>query len=461
VAGRLLSGSGRLDAIVGGGLPENAIHLIAGAPGSGKTILAEQYAFANATAERPAVYLSTVSEPLDKLVRFGQTLDFFDVASVGERVFYESLGEDLEEGGLPRTLERLRAVLRERHPGVLIIDSFKALAAYAESHRDFRSFLFELATDTSAVAGSSFWLGEYDLETISGEPEAAVADSIISLGYRQSGQRSSRVIEVIKLRGSNYLSGRHAYRISAAGLNAFPRLADTVDASGYDLGAERASTGIDALDDMLTDGYWPGSSTLCAGPSGVGKTLMGLHFIVAGVAAGEAGIIASLQENPTQLGRIARAFGWTLDDSVTMMYRSPVDLYVDEWIYELLDAVDRVGAKRILIDSLTDVLFASGDEIGFREYMYSLIQRCSRTGVSLFMTTELPDLFAVNRLSEYGVSHLSDNVLILQYLRDESSIRRAVTALKTRASSNDPRVREFRIGSEGITIVGTPGHPPS
>ena len=454
---RLLSGSGRLDAILGGGLPGNAIHLIAGAPGSGKTILAEQYAFANATAERPAVYLSTVSEPLDKLVRFGQTLEFFDLASVGERVFFESLGEDLEEGGLPRTLERLRAVLRERHPGILIIDSFKALAAYAATHRDFRSFLFELASDTSAVAGSSFWLGEYDLDTISGEPEAAVADSILALGYRQSGERSSRLLEVIKLRGSNYLSGRHAYRISATGLSVFPRLADSVDASNYDLGAERASTGIDALDQMLTDGYWPGSSTLCAGPSGIGKTLMGLHFIVAGASAGEPGIIASLQENPTQLTRVARAFGWTLDDSVTMMYRSPVDLYVDEWIYELLDAIDRLGAKRVLIDSLTDVLFASGDEIGFREYMYSLIQRCSRTGVSLFMTTELPDLFTVNRLSEYGVSHLSDNVLILQYIRDESTIRRAITALKTRASNNDPRVREFQIGSEGITIDDTDG----
>jgi circadian clock protein KaiC len=454
---RLLSGTGRLDAILGGGLPANAIHLIAGTPGSGKTILAEQYAFANATAQRPAVYLSTVSEPLDKLVRFGQTLEFFDVAAVGERVFYESLGEDLEKGGLPRTLERLRTVLRERHPGILIIDSFKALAAYAPTDRDFRGFLFELAAETSAVAGSSFWLGEYDLDTISGQPEAAVADSILGLGYRRSGDRSSRLLEVLKLRGSNYLSGRHAYRITAAGVSAFPRLADTVDASPYDLGAERASTGIDALDEMLTDGYWPGSSTLCAGPSGIGKTLMGLHFIVAGAAAGEPGIIASLQENPTQLTRVARAFGWKLDDSVTMMYRSPVDLYIDEWIYELLDGIDRLSAKRVLIDSLTDVLFASGDEVGFREYMYSLIQRCSRRGVSLFMTSEIPDLFAINRLSEYGVSHLSDNVLILQYIRDDSTIRRAMTALKTRATSNDPRVREFRIGPEGITIDDTPG----
>jgi circadian clock protein KaiC len=456
VSDRLSSGSERLDAIFGGGLPGNAIHLIAGPPGSGKTIFAEQYAFANATVERPAVYLSTVSEPLDKLVRFGQTLDFFDVASVGERVFYESLGEDLEEGGLPQTLERLRAVLRERHPGILVIDSFKALAAYADTHRDFRGFLFELAADTSAVAGSSFWLGEYDLNTISGEPEAAVADSILALGTQRSAERSTRLLEVIKLRGSNYLSGRHAYRISAVGFSVFPRLADTVDVSNYDLSDERVPTGIQALDQMLNDGYWPGSSTLCAGPSGIGKTLLGLHFIVAGAVAGEPGIIASLQENPIQLSRVARAFGWRLDGLVTMMYRSPVDLYVDEWIYELLDAIHRLGAKRVLIDSLTDVLFASGDEIRFREYMYSLIQRCSRAGVSLLMTTELPDLFAVTHLSEYGVSHLSDNVLVLQYIRDESTIRRTITALKTRASSNDPRVREFRIGPAGIAIDDSP-----
>ncbi len=449
---RLRSGSPRLDAIVGGGLPGNAIHLIVGPPGSGKTILAEQYAFANATVERPAVYLSTVSEPLDKLIRFGQTLEFFDVASVGQRVFYESLGEDLEQGGLQRAVERLRTLLRERHAGIMIIDSFKALAAYAPTRRDFRSFLFELTADASAVAGSTFWLGEYDLDTISGEPEAAVADSILGLGSRRSGERSSRVLEVVKLRGSNYLSGRHSYRISAAGVSVFPRLADTIDPSNYDLGAERLSTGIDALDEMLKDGYWAGSSTLCAGPSGIGKTLMGLHFIVAGTVADEPGIIASLQENPTQLTRAAQAFGWTLDDSVTLMYRSPVDLYVDEWIYELFDAIEQSGAKRVLIDSLTDVLFASGDELRFREYMYSLIQRCSRAGVSLFMTSELPDLFSVTRLSEYGVSHLSDNVLVLQYLRDESTIRRAITALKTRASGNDPHIREFRIGREGITI---------
>jgi circadian clock protein KaiC len=137
------------------------------------------------------------------------------------------------------------------------------------------------------------------------------------------------------------------------------------------------------------------------------------------------------------------------------MYRSPVDLYVDEWVYDLLAAVERTGARRVLIDSLTDLRFALPDEIRFREYMYSLIQRFSRHGVSLFMTSELPDLFQATHLSEFGVSHLSDNLVLLQYIREESVIRRALTVLKTRASRHEPAIREFEITPEGI-VLGEP-----
>ena len=134
------------------------------------------------------------------------------------------------------------------------------------------------------------------------------------------------------------------------------------------------------------------------------------------------------------------------------MYRSPVDLYIDQWVYDLLEAVERSGARRVLIDSLTDLQHAAPDEARFREYMYSLLQRFSRQGVSLFMTSELADLFDVSRLSEFGVSHLSDNVVLLQYIREAAAVRRALTVLKTRASRHEPQIREFRITSEGILL---------
>jgi circadian clock protein KaiC len=84
--------------------------------------------------------------------------------------------------------------------------------------------------------------------------------------------------------------------------------------------------------------------------------------------------------------------------------------------------------------------------------MYSLVQRFSRQGVSVFMTSELPDLFHVRRLSEFGVSHLTDNVVLLQYTRDGATVRRALTLLKTRASRHEPEIREFRIVPEGIVL---------
>jgi circadian clock protein KaiC len=455
---RLPSGIPRLDGILSGGLPANSINLVIGEPGSGKTILAQRYAFTNGTVERPALYCSTVSEPLDKIVRFGQTMSFFDVAAVGGRVLYDDLGQYLARGGLPAVLDRLETLSRERRPGVLVIDSFKALTPYATDDRDYRSFLHELAGAVSATTAASLWVGEYARDEVVTAPEFAVADSVVALGTRSFGDRSARVLEVLKLRGSDYIAGQHGYRLTDDGLDLFPRLADPRDESPYVLAAHRGPIGT-ALDEMVGEGYWAGAATLCAGPSGVGKTIMGLEFIVRGAARDEPGIVASLQENPTQLARVSSGFSWSLDGRIDVMYRSPVDIEIDEWVYELLDRIERLGARRVLIDSLVDLHFAArGDEVRFREYMYSLTQRCSRAGVSLFMTTELPELFDVARLSDYGVSHLADNVLLLQYRRVDGDVRRSVTLLKARATRNATQVREFTIGPDGIALGDVLGH---
>jgi circadian clock protein KaiC len=452
---RLLSGHPRLDAVLGGGLPVHGINVVIGLPGSGKTILAQQYVFANATPERPALYLSTVSEPLEKIIRYGQTLDFFSTEAVGSAVFYEDLGSILNDGGLDAVSERIGELMRERRPGMIVIDSFKALSAYADA-TGFRGFLHELAGRLSAFPVDSFWIGEYAGDAMADAPEFAVADSVIALATSRIGDRESRTLRVLKLRGSLSSSGAHAYRITSGGISVFPRLADPGEIDEYVLSDVRISSGIAALDELLAAGYWPGASTLCAGPAGSGKTLMGLHFIYNGARAGDPGIIATLQENPVQLERILGGFGWGLEEpAVELMYRSPVDVYIDEWVYDLLDTVERVGARRVLIDSLSDLQFAAPDPIRFREYIYSLSQRLSRQGVSLFMTSELPDLFHTTRLSEFGVSHLSDNVVILQYVRDSATVRRALTVLKTRASHHQPQIREFTITPEGI-VLGQP-----
>jgi len=353
---RLSSGSDRLDTILGGGLPRNGIILIGGSPGSGKTILAQQYVFHNATSDRPAMYLTTVSEPLEKLLRYGQSLDFFDPSALGTRVIYEDLGRTLNEVGLAGALECITELLKRNRPGLVVIDSFKALQTYAADPETFRGFLHELAGRLSAMPITSFWVGEYNTRDTSDAPEFAVADAILSLGTEREADRDRRILSVIKLRGSESLSGKHAYRLSSAGLHAFPRMADLANLERYDRKQERMSSGVPALDAMLSDGYYRGASTLVAGPSGVGKTLLALHFLFAGAERGETGLMATFQENPTQLERILNGFSWSLDDpGIHLMYRTPVDLYLDEWVYDLLDTVHHTGATRVAIDSLGDL----------------------------------------------------------------------------------------------------------
>jgi circadian clock protein KaiC len=453
---RFSSGDRHLDTILGGGLPPNAVNMIIGLPGSGKTILAEQYMFHNASEHRPGLYLSTVSEPFDKILRYGQSLDFFDAEAVGTRVFFDDLGQALNEGGLDAVLARTRDLVMQRRPGLIAIDSFKALAAYAPDAQSYRRFLHDIAGTFTAFPASTFWVGEYEEHEIGTAPEFAVADAVISLTTRRQSERAVRHLEIRKLRGTGFMAGQHAYRIASDGLHVYPRLAESLAPAPYDLHPQRISSGIPALDEMLAEGYWPGASTLVAGPSGSGKTLMGLHFIFNGAAAGEPGIIATLQENPTQLNRIVAGYGWSLPaESVELMYRSPVDLYLEEWFYDLLEAIERTGARRILIDSVQDLRRAAADELRFREYLYSLLQRCSNQQISLMMSLETPQLFGISAISDDGISHLSDNVILLQFVRHQARLQRAITVVKTRASSHEPEIREFKIAPEGI-VLGQP-----
>jgi circadian clock protein KaiC len=370
-------------------------------------------------------------------------------------VFYDDLGDVVvHQDGLAAVSERIDALIKQHRPGIIVIDSFKALRTFAASDADFRRFLHDLAGRLTALAVSSLWVGEYEPGEATNCPEFAVADAVIGVETKRTSERSVRYLSVRKLRGSNFLSGDHVYRITSDGLVLFPRLADPRDTEMSMAVGERLSTGIAALDDALEDGYWSGSTTLIAGPSGAGKTLMGLHFVYAGAARDENSVFVTLQESRGQLARVISRFGWTIDDPhVTIMDRSPVDMYIDELIYEVLDQMKAVGARRLVIDSLNDLMAAAApDPMRLREFLYSLVQRCAQHGINAMFTYETMELFRITRLSELGMSHIADNVILLQHVQDGSQMKRALSVLKARGSKNSSVISEFQISSDGITL---------
>ena len=207
-----------------GGIPVNTINVVMGAPGTGKTILAEQIAFANATPESPAIYLTTLSEPLEKVIAHGQTHRFFDLDKVGVSVFYEDLGVTLRESGVEKFPEIVTEILSPGDPRLLFIDSFKALNELLADALQRRTVIYDLASVLSAYHCTSFLIGEYAHETMTELPEFAIADMVIQMMKRSTNVREQRFLRVEKLRSSSSMPGMHAFSINEAGVTVYPRL---------------------------------------------------------------------------------------------------------------------------------------------------------------------------------------------------------------------------------------------
>jgi circadian clock protein KaiC len=457
---RITSGSEDLDFILGGGFPENSINLIMGLPGTGKTILAERAVFANATPEKAALYVGTVSEPIDKVLRYVQGFSFFDAEKIGESIVYVDLSTVLCSDGLKGFVKAATDLIKEQKPALLVIDSFKALHAFESSTEEFRRCITELSLTLSSLAVTSFLVGEYSTHEQGELPEFAIADGILELVLQKVGVRDVRYLRVIKERGSAFFEGEHAFGLSSEGLEVFPRVVVSDMDERYEPSEDRSLTGVEVLDMMVAGGYWRGSSTVVFGPPGCGKTLLGLQFLMKGIEAGEKAMIATMQENPSQLRRIMRGFGWDMDSAIEsgmleLFYTPAVDIYIDEFVSKVSRRARAAGVSRLMVDSLNDLQAASPSPDRFRDFMYSFVQDMSVSGISLFMTQEVRDLFSTSVLSEFGISHMSDNVLLIHYLRQESEIKRAISAIKTRSSEHDPRIRQFVITSDGVKIGDT------
>jgi circadian clock protein KaiC len=453
---RLKTGNSNLDEILHGGFLSNTINVVMGAPGTGKTILAEQLVFANATAEEPALYLTTLSEPLDKFIQHGQSYVFFDSARVGETVFYEDLGAMIRERGIGALAEIVTELLTTRKPRLIVIDSFRALNELIETPQERRTIVFDLASVLTAYRCTTFLIGEYSSTMMTDLPEFAIADSILLLLKQSTGVREQRFLRLEKLRGSGSIPGMHAFNISPEGILLFPRLLTPEVSPIYTSNLERVNTGMAGLDNMIEKGFWRGSTTLVAGPTGSGKTIIGLHFIREGVLNNEPCVYVGFQENPIQLSRVMRNFDWDpealfTNNAFELMYRSPVEMQLDSVATELFSRVREGQAKRVVIDAIGDLKKSSSDVQRFSDFMYALTQWFATKNVTCLLLYELHNLFDVPQISDEEISNMSDNIVLLGFTRS-AEMDRTIRIIKTRGSAHDHREHVLQITSTGISI---------
>jgi circadian clock protein KaiC len=455
-AERMKSGNAEADHILGGGFPMNSINIIMGHPGSGKTIFAEQLIFDNASDDRPIIYFSTLSEPQAKVVRYLQGFRFFDETKLGTQVLYEDIGAKLSEDGIGALLPLLRQTIKSLSPKIIVIDSFKAVHDLAESAADRRRLVYEMTALLTAYGTTAFLLGEYTEDDILRYPEFAVADGIVEMSRRRLGNRDERYFRVYKLRGSRYLEGAHAFRITDSGLDIYPRLVSPAMPEGYEPATERISTGVRGLDAMLGGGVWRGTTTLLAGPSGAGKTTIGLQFALEGTRLGEPTLYMNFQENPSQLMRTIRNLGVDLEDAqshgLDLVYASPVELQIDSIIVDMFRRIRQRGVRRLVIDALGDLATAATDPQRLHDYLYALVQHFAVSTITSVLNFETSGNVISAQGTQHATSYLSDNIVLLT-VDGEERTRRAIRILKTRGSAHDMRVREVEISAAGLAIL--------
>jgi len=457
------SGVRGLDDILGGGLPEYSFNIIAGAPGSGKTTLAHQFVFANATRQRPALYFTVLGEPAIKMLRYQQQYSFFDEAKLNESIRFINLSEIVAEKSLDAVLEEIAKEVAAANPGLVVVDSFRSvLRKHADraNELELQSFVQRLAMLLTSYQATTFLIGEYTESEVRENPVFTVADGLFWLSQIVERNSVVRKLQIIKLRGQASVPGLHTVRITDSGLQAFSRTRGLVNKATTPRRGPRLSMGIPELDALMGGGIYAGDSLLIAGPSGTGKSVLATQFIAAGLRQGESAIIVLFEERPTKYAGRATGLGLNLQTpqrtgKLEILYLRPLDLSVDETMQEILDAVERTGAKRLVIDSLVgfEMALAPGFRADFRESLYRMIAALTGVGVTIVSTVEIEDNFTSFQFSHYAISFLTDDIIRLRYVEIDGQLRKIVVVVKMRGGNHSKDVREYVITKKGVVVI--------
>jgi circadian clock protein KaiC len=464
--GSLATGVPGLDVLLCGGLTEYSFTLIAGAPGSGKTTLAHQIMFSLANPERRAIFFTVLGEPPLKMLRYQQQFGFFDMAKVGPCIRYVNLADDLRAGHFNGVLERMMREVEDFGPGLVFVDSFRSVVQTAragnEGMSDLQRFVQELGSRMATWQATTFLIGEYSQADIEANPIITVADGMITLYQAEEDNSALRKLRVNKMRGQGHMTGSHTMRIADDGIRVYPRLLppladDRVPGVPVDRNARRISTGTAGVDELMHGGLPQGHTMLVSGPTGAGKTIMATRFLQAGAARGEKGVALFFEKGTARL-RNAELAEIIQEGHVTILESRSLSLSVEELMDDMCTAIDRTGATRVVIDSLSEIGLFLAPEVrkDLRVAVFRTLSELAKRGVTALVTVGMEDDYTRLTFSPDEMCFLTDAVLSLRFVEYEGALRKYMTVVKVRGVDHSTELREYRITGQGVEVNALP-----
>ena len=447
-----------LDAVLCGGFLQGGLYMVQGPPGMGKTVLSNQIIYSRAAQGDRALFITVLGESHGRMMAHLRPMRFFDPARIPEQIAYISAYQALEDEGLKGLATLIRREVQARGATLLVLDGMSAIEAKASTGFEMRRFTHELQTLASATACTMFLLTT--ASGVTSAPGNTMVDGFMELRQHRDGVRNERRVLVHKLRGSVFLEGEHAYRITRDGVTVFPRLeALLATPTRHDPPPRtRVSSGVASFDALMLGGGLPAGSLMAVvGPTGSGKTTLALQFL-SGSSAAEPGLWFGCFEPPERLRLKAETMGFDLAGAesrggVEMLWRPVGEHILDELAHHLLDAVRRRGVKRLVIDGLASFEQAALESERIVRFWSALANELRALGVTALHTLELPQLVGPEiRVPAGGLSALSEVIVVLRYVELRSRLFRLISLFKVRDGAFDPTIREFAINNAGIAV---------
>lgn len=462
---RLHTGVPNLDTIFNGGIPQGSLVAVCGAPGSGKTILVQQICFSNAAPSSRVLYFGTVSEPTAKILRNLTQFSFFDPDKLEAAIEFVDLGEISRATGIAEASALITKHLRRVKPSIIVIDSFKVFDDLAKSRHELRTFCYDIAVLLMAWEATTFLLGEFGPDEYQTSPVFSIVDGLCVMSQRYVFGEHQRLLQVIKMRGTNHSRDEHPFEISDGGIELFaPRALIRRQPSADLPRSDRCSTGISKLDEIISTGIPWGSSLLLSGVAGTGKTVLSLEFLYRGARVDQKGIFFSFEETEDRLRAAARGLGWDLEHEIErgmieIVFIPQPEIMVEADLLMMRTRIATLGAHRVVIDSVSVFLHKIVDPQLCREKVYllcSIVQNAQAVGL---FPTDIP--YGATQISRFGVEEtVVDGVILLSSVEEGLERQRYLEVYKLRDSAHLKGRHNMSIGEGGVSVYPRYGIDP-